>query len=643
MEGKKRYRPRKGPEKLTVHSLALLWFGRLKISQVENRLTNRGVYNLSSKPLSSAETSVLSLGLKFVPTPPASTFGCLQQELPILFRSVALQEHFKGQDSKLNKFRIRNKNWHPPENPVLQEIFRETEEDFRIMSQQRQVKKVHSLTFDERSALKSLATSTDLVIKPADKNLGITVMDRDFYINQCLAHLLDPRVYSPVCFDPTIQVLGQFERIREEWGPALTSSLWKFFKHPPIGGWKPAAFYCLLKVHKKIPVGRPIAASHSWITANVSCWLDSQLRPLVLRQPTYIRDSLSLLLRLEDTQFPQSILLATYDVTSLYPSIPIKDGINACRYFLERYHHNLTDLIISLLEWVMYNSYVEFDGVVYHQLRGTAMGTSVAVCFAILFMSRLDEELSDTTAVSPLMHVRFIDDGLIVWDGDKDSLMEYLAAFNNLSPTIKLTWTVSDSSIDFLDLTFHKGLRFTEQGVLDLATFQKPMNTYLYLPFSSFHPKHCKQGFIKSELKQYLLRSSDFNAFWLIKQAFFVRLRARGYPRWFLEPLFNSVTLPLRDTLLSTARNKSVMKHHGPVVFKTTYTPLTQGLFVGFLLKRFKSRLISHGFSFFTDKRFILAWTLPKKLCNTLCRSRLRRPPVGLAEFPVSLESSSFS
>ena len=88
---------------------------------------------------------------------------------------------------------------------------------------------------------------------------------------------------------------------------------------------------------------------------------------------------------------------------------------------------------MSLLQWVLYNSYVEFDGVTYHQIRGTAMGTPVAPAFAILFMSALDRELTSHPAHSHAMiHRRFIDDGAGVWTGDKDSLVSWLNAFNTI-------------------------------------------------------------------------------------------------------------------------------------------------------------------------------------------------------------------
>ncbi|CAI5527152.1 unnamed protein product [Closterium sp. Naga37s-1] len=124
---------------------------------------------------------------------------------------------------------------------------------------------------------------------------------------------------------------------------------------------------------------------------------------------------------------------------------------------------------MALLEWVMMNSYVEFDSRIFRQTQGTAMGTPAAVCFAVLFMSWLDEMLTRRwSGTIPLCHVRYIDDGLIIWPGSRAELEEYLDTFNSLDPNIKLTWQISDSSADFLDLVIFKGPR----GGNDVATSQ---------------------------------------------------------------------------------------------------------------------------------------------------------------------------
>ncbi|CAI7852057.1 unnamed protein product, partial [Closterium sp. NIES-53] len=386
-------------------------------------------------------------------------------------------------------------------------------------------------------------------------------MDRSHYVNLCMEHLSDDAVYRSVQHDPTPSVLQQLRSLQSTWGPALPDSLWKFFFDEPSGGWRPAAFYILPKLHKRIPVGRPIAASHSWVTTNVSRWLDAELRPLVLKRQTYLRDSLSLLTTLERTPFPATVLLATYDVTSLYPSISIERGLEAVNCFLSRENPQFAQPLMALLGWVMRNSFVEFNGEVFQQVRGTAMGTPVAVCFAILFMSRLDELLKERwTGTEPSYHVRYIDDGLIIWPGTQADLEGYLQTLNALDPNIRVTWTVSESSIDFLDMVLFKGPRFKEHGILYFGTFQKPLNKYLYLPFSSFHPRHCKEGFIRAELKRYLLRSTSASTFLATKLAFFQRLRDRGYPPAFLLPLFKRVCFAQRPDLLANFATTQLLK-----------------------------------------------------------------------------------
>ena len=45
-----------------------------------------------------------------------------------------------------------------------------------------------------------------LTIKPADKNLGIVVMDTDDYIAQCLSHLTDRTTYRPAATYPMAEI-----------------------------------------------------------------------------------------------------------------------------------------------------------------------------------------------------------------------------------------------------------------------------------------------------------------------------------------------------------------------------------------------------------------------------------------------------
>ena len=53
-----------------------------------------GVLNLSTRPLSKEEISLLSRGLKFCPTPPCPVPGLGRDDLDELHRSLRLMAHF---------------------------------------------------------------------------------------------------------------------------------------------------------------------------------------------------------------------------------------------------------------------------------------------------------------------------------------------------------------------------------------------------------------------------------------------------------------------------------------------------------------------------------------------------------------------
>ncbi len=55
----------------------------------------------------------------------------------------------------------------------------------------------------------------------------------------------------------------------------------------------------------------------------------------------------------------------------------------------------------------------------------------------------------------------------MAWDGDQDSLKQFVRYLNNAHPTIKFTYECSPTTVDFLDLTLYKGPRFELENKLD--------------------------------------------------------------------------------------------------------------------------------------------------------------------------------
>ena len=67
-----------------------------------------------------------------------------------------------------------------------------------------------------------------------------------------------------------------------------------------------------------------------------------------------------------------------------HPSINIEDGLKALDWFMDKYMKHCPpdtkQFILMLARWVLENNYVEFEGAIYRQVIGTAMGTISHVC-----------------------------------------------------------------------------------------------------------------------------------------------------------------------------------------------------------------------------------------------------------------------
>ena len=87
-------------------------------------------------------------------------------------------------------------------------------------------------------------------------------------------------------------------------------------------------FYTLPKVHKSLtePVpGRPIVAGTQSLTEPMSQYIDSHIKLLVSTLPSFLKDTIDFLNKLNSVQNIQvTDLLCTMDVTSLYKNVPHK-------------------------------------------------------------------------------------------------------------------------------------------------------------------------------------------------------------------------------------------------------------------------------------------------------------------------------
>lgn len=422
-------------------------------------------------------------------------------------------------------------------------------------------KKRHNLSRSSRAILSRIRSDPSICISIADKNLGTVVYKRTDFLEECFSQLGEERFYKEIFGVSIVSTVKSTELALRS---LLSSTLFKRTISPWLAtrllahGNKLAHFYIIWKLHKTPVVGRPIVSNIHWVTANISRWIDAQLQPFVQKHRFVLTDTTSLCSILNDRKndpLPDNCLLFTFDVSSLYTNIDWDKGLHALLWFLQERTPlpiNCQQVIMSLSRFILENNYFSFEDKIFKQTNGVAMGTPFAVVFAVIYMLWIEENFVFSIlecCENTVFYKRYIDDGFGIWRGNPSSLQLFIDSFS--SHALTLNFEISETSVDFLDITI-----FKEEKFLRYKLFAKPLNLYLYPPFSSFHPAHVKKGFIKAELIRFLLRNCRKEDYFLCKKLFYQRLRARGYPPSFLSDIFKKILWEDRDFYFSGKKTK---------------------------------------------------------------------------------------
>lgn len=132
-------------------------------------------------------------------------------------------------------------------------------------------------------------------------------------------------------------------------------------------------------------------------TQRLSHLMDILLKPLCSEVKSFVRDDLDFLRFLPD-KVNHDAKLVTMDVTNLYTNITTDLGINALKYWINKYPQNINsrfskEFILEASNLVLKNNTFSFNGKHYLQLKGTAMGTKMAPTYATLTLGYLEEKM----------------------------------------------------------------------------------------------------------------------------------------------------------------------------------------------------------------------------------------------------------
>ena len=191
-----------------------------------------------------------------------------------------------------------------------------------------------NLTRQERIGLSQLKKDKDRVILTADKGVAMVVMDREEYNNK-VQELLNSPAYRSLPRDPTnkinAQLITKLRKIKKD--SNLDEGMYRVMY--PTGCVLPK-FYGLPKIHKTGNPLRPTVSSRGPVTYGVAKVISKVLKPLVGKSPHHIQSTGDFVSKAKGLTLQPAECLSSYDVTSLFTSVPIDPALNIIRDLLEK-------------------------------------------------------------------------------------------------------------------------------------------------------------------------------------------------------------------------------------------------------------------------------------------------------------------
>ena len=419
--------------------------------------------------------------------------------------------------------------------------------------------KWQNLTSAERLILREFQSESRITVGKADKGMGPVIASTELYHEALRSVLYDNagtyKELHGVTTDALLKsmeadfrsVTVRFRKIKgfnslfynlDKWHSACLSQ-------PRL-----CPIYLLWKLLKKGV--RPINPNVLYYTCQESDWLHCILAPYVFENKLVLKDSLTLIRRMETMAVSPRLRVATFDVTALYPSIDLERGLKSLSWFLEtfcfRLDKDVQALVLVLARFVLTHCYItcpEISVNPFHQMIGTAMGTSFAVVYANIHLFFIETNIVNSFSESIDLYSRFLDDGITFWGGSDEDFAVFSKAFNDVDPSIKFIWTDCSKSAIVLDLSIK-----IQYDRIDFEVYHKPGSAFAYLPHGSFHVRRTFAAFIKTELQRALTHSSSYDRWAKRCSLFYSKLRKCGYGSYFLMSVFSKVTWGDRSKIL---------------------------------------------------------------------------------------------
>ena len=324
----------------------------------------------------------------------------------------------------------------------------------------------------------------------------------------------DSDTYEKLRNDPTTTYTRKVRvtlKSLEDSGKLSRSQYLKLYPSDP----QPPLFYGLPKVHKPgIPL-RPIVSTVGSVTYDVAKHVTSLLSPLVGETQHHVKDSDAFVEFVRDLHLADDETMVSFDVTSLFTSVPTDVACDIVRKKLESEMEKEdgdlraktgmdVDDILQLLRLCLDTTYFQVNHMFYKQKRGAAMGSPVSAVIANLFMEEVEQKAIQSFPHEVKVWKRYVDDTFVVVKDEHVAALHH--HLNQQFQGVAFTLEREDERrLPFLDVE----VQTREDGTVGTAVFRKGTQTDKYLDFDSHHSSQHKESVVRSLVRRGEMFPSD--------------------------------------------------------------------------------------------------------------------------------------
>ncbi|GES84136.1 reverse transcriptase (RNA-dependent DNA polymerase) domain-containing protein [Rhizophagus clarus] len=403
-----------------------------------------------------------------------------------------------------------------------------------------------------------------LLVILADKNLGLTIVDKDWYHEHMQKHITNTSYFEELDINDTTAGVVRIVDGDLDWKPFFTKweyNLRKLVKErygkaqagrdfmDAYFDWDAAVFpqpYGLIKLHKQPPKLRYITPVVGWMNKKVAVYVVGFLQPYV-EKCKWILASSTQLINLVEADISNRLLVSqnkslwvgTFDVQDMYNQIDYREALQIIYDFakeegwVDSKNKKHWNFVLNLVHWVCQTAYITYDGHFYKQIRGLPMGSPLSPVIANLFMAGVEDKATKAlesyyeTVSTTLAYYRYLDDIIIIatshtvriddsegcspLEEDAGALLcEISKAVVESSIAFDYTgdaWR-NGESVEYLDLRLMVNSRNGKKW-LTTSVFDKPTNLHIYTDPSTWYPMSYVYNWIQGENIRYIRNSSS--------------------------------------------------------------------------------------------------------------------------------------